>query len=172
MLRRFEGEADLAELFRVVEESVEHLRPWMPWVAEHGVEKTREYLARQPGQWESGEEYNYALVLDGAIVGSVGLSPCGDAPVAGREIGYWLHPAATGRGLMTRAVGALVEEAFRVPGVEYVEVAHDVTNLASGGVPERLGFGVHRRRSVEPQALGETGEEQVWRLTCGEARGR
>ncbi len=61
---------------------------------------------------------------------------------------------------------ALVEEAFRLPGVGYVEIVHDPANLASGAVPARLGFTPYERRPAERRAPAETGEEQVWRLTC------
>ncbi|MFJ9695450.1 GNAT family N-acetyltransferase [Kitasatospora sp. NPDC101183] len=166
MLRRFEdGEADLPEFYQVIEESLEHLRPWMPWVAEHGPETTREFVAGRAERWESGQEYTYAVTLDGAIVGVCGLFRREDTPEDGREIGYWLHPSATGRGLMTRTVRAVVEEAFRLPGVAYVEVVHDTANHASGAVPERLGFAVHRTRVGEPLAPAETGEDRIWRLT-------
>ncbi|MGF1428531.1 GNAT family N-acetyltransferase [Kitasatospora sp. LaBMicrA B282] len=168
-LRRFDPEADFAEFFATIEESLEHLRPFMPWVADHSAAATREFLAGRPERWAAGEEFSYAILLDGAIVGACGLMRRADAPADGREIGYWLHPAATGRGLATRAARALVEAAFRLPGVAYVEVAHDVDNHASGAVPARLGFRRHRRRPVEPLAPAETGEDQVWRLTRHQA---
>lgn len=171
VLRRFDAEADLPELFQVIEESLEHLRPWMPWVAEHGLETTREFLAGRALCWASRQAFTYAVTLDGAIVGVCGLFRREDTPEGGREIGYWLHPAATGRGVMTRAVRALVDEAFRLPDVAYVEVVHDVANLASGAVPARAGFTVHRHESAtEPLAPAETGENRVWRLTRQEAR--
>ncbi|AJF66624.1 GNAT family N-acetyltransferase [Streptomyces vietnamensis] len=164
-LRAFEGEADLPEFFRVVDESVEHLRPWMPWVAEHSRESTAQFLAGRAELWASGEAYSYAIVLDGAVVGSCGLHRHGDTPADALELGYWLHPATTGRGLATRAARALVEQAFRLPGVTAVEVVHDVANHASGAVPARLGFTAHLRRPHEPTAPAETGEDQVWRLS-------
>ncbi|MGW7458325.1 GNAT family N-acetyltransferase [Streptomyces sp. NPDC054797] len=164
-LRCFNGEADLAELFRVIEESVEHLRPWMPWVAEHNRAKTADFLARRMDLWASGEAFTYAIVVDGAIVGACGLFRRGETPDNGREIGYWLHPAATGRGLATRTVRALIEQAFRLPDVDYVEVVHDPANRASGAVPARLGFTEHLRRPAERLAPAGTGEDQIWRLT-------
>ncbi|MFI1304070.1 GNAT family N-acetyltransferase [Streptomyces sioyaensis] len=164
-LRRFNGEADLPEFFRVIEESLEHLRPWMPWVAEHSLARTTDFLAQRPERWASGEEFTYAIVLDGAIVGACGLFRRDDAPNNGREIGYWLHPGATGRGVATRTARALVEQAFRLPGVDFVEVIHDPANRASGAVPARLGFTEHRRRPAERLAPAETGEDQIWRLT-------
>ncbi|MEU9044747.1 MULTISPECIES: GNAT family N-acetyltransferase [unclassified Kitasatospora] len=168
-LRRFAGEADFPEFFAVIEESVEHLRPWMPWVAEHSRAKTTEYLATRAERWASGQDFAYAIVLDGAIVGACGLYRRDDAPDDGLEIGYWLHPAAIGRGLASRAAAALVDQAFGLPGVECVDIVHDPGNRASGAIPARLGFTVHLRRPSEAIAPAETGEEQVWRLTREQA---
>ncbi|MFF3456941.1 GNAT family N-acetyltransferase [Streptomyces sp. NPDC002730] len=169
-LRAFNGEADLPELFRVIEESLEHLRPWMPWVAEHSLARTTDFLADRAERWASGDEFTYAIVLDGAIVGACGLFRRDDTPDSSREIGYWLHPATTGRGVATRTARALVEQAFRLPGIDYVEVVHDPANLASGAVPARLGFTEHLRRPAERLAPAETGEVQIWRLTRRQAK--
>ncbi|MER7769187.1 GNAT family N-acetyltransferase [Kitasatospora sp. NPDC096140] len=164
-LRRFAGEADLDEYAAVIEESLEHLRPWMPWVAGHSRTTAAEYLATRAERWASGADFAYAVVLDGAVVGACGLYRRDDSPADVREIGYWLHPAATGRGLATRAAAALVEQAFRLPGVEHVDIVHDAANRTSGAVPARLGFTVLVRRPCEAVAPAESGEEQVWRLS-------
>ncbi|MFG3224541.1 GNAT family N-acetyltransferase [Kitasatospora sp. NPDC048194] len=163
-LRRFRGEADLPEYFRVIEESLEHLRPFMPWVAEHSLASTTAFLAERPGLWESGRDFSYAILLDGAIVGACGLFRRSDTAENGREIGYWLHPGATGRGIATRAARALAEQAFLLPGVDFIEIVHDPANLPSAAVPARLGFSEHLRRPAEALAPAETGEELVWRL--------
>ncbi|MGW1893883.1 GNAT family N-acetyltransferase [Streptomyces sp. NPDC002004] len=169
-LRRFNGEADLAELFQVIEESLEHLRPWMPWVAEHSLARTSDFLADRAECWANGEEYSYAIVLDGAIVGACGLFRYEETPDNAYEIGYWLHPSATGRGVATRSARALVEQAFRLAGVDHVEVVHDRANRASRAVPARLGFTEHVRRPAERLAPDETGEVQIWRLARGRAK--
>ncbi|MEU8777330.1 GNAT family N-acetyltransferase [Streptomyces sp. NPDC048606] len=169
-LRRFDVERDLPELLRVIEESLEHLRPWMAWVAEHTPARTAALLARRAEGWARGEEFTYVIVLNGAIVGPCWLLRREGAPDNGREIGYWLHPAATGRGVATRAARALVDQAFRLAGVDHVEVVHDRANHASGAVPARLGFTEHLRRPAERLAPAETGEDQVWRLTRQQAQ--
>ncbi|MFD9359138.1 GNAT family N-acetyltransferase [Streptomyces sp. NPDC060031] len=104
-------------------------------------------------------------------IGACQLFRRDDSPENGREIGYWLHPAATGCGVATRAARALVDQAFRLPGVDYVEVVHDPANRASGAVPARLGFTEHLRRPAERVAPAATGEEQVWRLSIHQATG-
>ncbi|GAA3491654.1 MULTISPECIES: GNAT family N-acetyltransferase [Streptomyces] len=55
-------------------------------------------------------------------------------------IGYWLLPAARGRGLATRATLAAAEWALRTAGVRRLELAHAVENEASCRVALRAGF--------------------------------
>jgi RimJ/RimL family protein N-acetyltransferase len=55
------------------------------------------------------------------------------------EVGYWLVVSARGRGVASRAVGALVEHAF-ANGIRRVEAHVRLENRASQRVLERLGF--------------------------------
>ncbi|MFI0975665.1 GNAT family N-acetyltransferase [Streptomyces sp. NPDC021093] len=55
-------------------------------------------------------------------------------------IGYWLLPAARGRGLATKATLAATDWAFRTADVRRLEVAHAVENEASCRVAQRCGF--------------------------------
>jgi ribosomal-protein-alanine N-acetyltransferase len=83
---------------------------------------------------------------DGAILGSATLhhfDPMRDSV----EVGYWLFVAARGRGVATRATGALVDHAF-ASGIYRVEAHVRIGNADSERVLERLGFvreGVKRR---------------------------
>ncbi|MFC8505141.1 GNAT family N-acetyltransferase [Streptomyces sp. NPDC057411] len=155
VLRPFDAAADLVEWLRVVEESLEHLRPWMPWAAAHTPASTADHLARRAEMWATGREFTYAVVADGALVGSCGLYRHEDTPDGAYEIGYWLHPAATGRGVATRAARALVEEGFRLRGVDELLIVHDRENHASGAVAARLGF----------VPYGESDDLRTWQLT-------
>jgi RimJ/RimL family protein N-acetyltransferase len=87
----------------------------------------------------------------------------------GFELGYWVHPAHVRRGYATAAAAALVAEAFRV-GADRVEIVHDLANIASGGIPRRLGFReVDRRRPQEERSTGEAGVDVVWRLGAADS---
>ena len=166
-LRRFRAE-DVDALFGAVTESLEHLRPWMPWAADYSRASAEEYLAGSIKGWDEGTEYNYAIltgdVLAGRVLaGSIGLmTRCGPG---GLEIGYWVHRAYTGRGLATAATAALVEEAFGLPGVDWVEIVHDELNVASGQIPRKLGFTEAERRPLDWPPPSGTGTGVVWRLT-------
>jgi ribosomal-protein-serine acetyltransferase len=161
-LRRLR-EDDLDAVFQAVTESLDHLRPWMPWAATYTRQSAAEFLAKAERDWADGTEYNYAIITDGALAGSCGLMA--RIGVGGLEIGYWVRRAYTRRGLATAASAALVEQAFRLPGVNRVEIVHDELNVASGGVPRKLGFTKVGRRPLDAPPPDGTGVGVVWRLT-------
>jgi ribosomal-protein-serine acetyltransferase len=166
-LRRFRAD-DRDALFQAVTESLDHLRPWMPWAADYRLASAEEYLAGSVKGWDEGTEYNYAILTgipggSSVLVGSVGLmTRCGPG---GLEIGYWVHRAHTGRGLATAATAALVEQAFGQPGVDWVEIVHDELNVASGQIPRKLGFTKVGSRPLDFRPPAGSGTGVVWRLT-------
>ncbi|MER7708086.1 GNAT family N-acetyltransferase [Kitasatospora sp. NPDC097605] len=163
-LRRWRGQQDLTAATALIEESREHLRPWEHWISGHDEEATLGFLERSTARWEAGEVFNYALAArDGGLLGMC-QAYRGHDP-RGPRLGYWLHPAATGRGIATRAASALAAEMFTLPGVEFVEIAHDLANTASAAVPRRLGFTeVRRGPAAPPVPPAGSGTEVVWRL--------
>ncbi|WP_446461323.1 GNAT family N-acetyltransferase [Streptomyces sp. BRA346] len=100
--------SDLDPLRRAIEESLDHLKLWMPWAAVQERQRTAAYLERSEREWEAGESYGYAIITEGAVIGACGLMR--RIGPGGLDIGYWLHPAWTGRGLVTLAVEALVRQ--------------------------------------------------------------
>ena len=76
-----------------------------------------------------------------------------------------MRSAYTGRGLATAAAAALVEQAFGLPGVDWVEIVHDEQNVASDRIPRKLGFTETGRRPLDPPPPSGTGTGVVWRLT-------
>jgi ribosomal-protein-serine acetyltransferase len=160
-LRRFRSE-DVDALFSAVTESLDELRPWMPWAADYSRASAEEYLAGSVKDWDEGTAYNYAIVTGDALAGSIGLmTRCGPG---GLEIGYWVRSAYTGRGLATAATAALVGQAFGLPGVDWVEIVHDELNVASGQIPRKLGFTETGRRPLDLPSPSGTGTGVVWRL--------
>jgi ribosomal-protein-serine acetyltransferase len=167
VLRRWEV-TDLDASCAAVFASLEHLRPWMPWAVGFSRAAQAGFLAGCGRDWHSGLAFNYAIVVDDEIAGSTGLMA--RIGRGGLEIGYWVHQAYTRRGLATVASAALVEQAFALPGINRVQIIHDELNVASGGVPRKLGFTEIGRCPLDYKPLGGTGMGVVWELTRADWR--
>ncbi|KAJ6782707.1 hypothetical protein PWT90_07594 [Aphanocladium album] len=152
---------DAQHLFAAVEPSLSDLRPWMAWAAnDFTVDDARHYLSRTVRQWNAGEVYDYALIVDGRIVGSFGLMK----PVIGRvgmSMGYWIATSVTGRGLATRAASLLTETALGL-GAELIQIRHHTDNAKSRAIPARLGYR-HIGDWDELQTI-ERGPHSVWQM--------
>lgn len=161
-LRRWR-EQDAPVMHQVVQESMEHLRPWMAWVADgYPPEAAAAFVASTADDWARGTAFNYAILVSGRLAGAASLMA--RVGPGGLELGYWLHPDHVGRGVATRAASLLVAEAFR-SGADRVEIVTDVANARSAAIPKRLGFTeVDRRPPQEPVTPGEDGLDVVWRL--------
>lgn len=167
LLRRYRP-ADAPALHEAILDSVEHLRPWMPWALQEPLNLAdREHLITSvfgPG-WDDGTEFVYGIFLGAVVVGGCGLHR--RIAADGLEIGYWVRAGHTGRGIATAAAGALVEAASHLDGVTHVEIHHDEGNLASGRVPAKLGFDLVRKVADQPSTPGEVGTSCEWRRSVG-----
>ncbi|MBI1377406.1 MAG: GNAT family N-acetyltransferase [Frankiales bacterium] len=104
-----------------------------------------------PRGWADGSEFWLAVAdeVTDEFLGEVGLrlpeprTRCG-------EIGYWLTPAARGRGAMRRALTLMIDWVFTDLGLERIDWSASVGNDHSWSVAEAVGFsreGLRRRRA-------------------------
>lgn len=151
-LRRWHVD-DAETLHRLISANVEHLRPWMAWIAAEPVPiSERAALLRSwVASWESREEFPMAVVVDGQVIGSSGLHCRQGRGVL--DIGYWIAAEHTCNGYATRVAALLAAEALALPDVRAVEIHHDVYNVASAGVAERAGFTAVADYEREPEVV-------------------
>ncbi|TQJ90182.1 GNAT family N-acetyltransferase [Streptomyces sp. SLBN-31] len=168
------------------------LRPLEPWHAEEflaHLERGREFIGRfipfgsqavdLPSARETLQRYadmraadtasHHGIWLDGKLVGGV-LTLNFDAATGNAEVGCWLEPAATGRGLITRAMRILIDWAVEERGIHRVEWVAASGNVPSLNVARRLGMtrdGV--RREAHPYR-GERHDLEVWSILAPEWR--
>jgi RimJ/RimL family protein N-acetyltransferase len=156
--------ADAEALGRAVAESAEHLRPWMAWIADEPLtlERRREMIAEWERDWSQGGDVILGVFDGGRVAGGCGLHR--RIGPSGLEIGYWIHPGFLRRGHATRAVRMLTDAVFGLPGIVRVEIHHDKANVASAGVPRKLGFEWLGEWPDEPEGPGELGIEWRWRM--------
>ena len=156
---------DAEALQQLVLGSIDHLRPWMPWVAEEPLtlEQRRAKIVDWENDWRRGGDVVMGIFSDGAAAGSCGLHR--RIGPGGVEIGYWIHPAFLRRGLATEAARLLTGAAFSLPRIDRVEIRHDTANHASAGIPRKLGYRlIGTSRDAVPDPAG-VGIAHHWRMT-------
>lgn len=162
LLRRWVPE-DAPVLHVAALESFESLHPWMPWAAEPPKPADQEaFIALSVNQWDADAAYIYGIFdpAGKSLFGTVGLhARVGPGAL---DIGYWLHIGHTGKGLATKASGALTDIGLGLPGIERIEIHCDEANAASAAIPRRLGYRLDRIDDHEPQAPAETGRRMIW----------
>lgn len=162
---------DVSALTRAMAESYDHLHPWMSWATPDGTTEDAlgKFIDNDAAQREAGTDANFGIFpkTDGGQ-GATVLGGCGLHDRLGPgaiEIGYWLHVAATGKGLMTRVADALTDLALAQPDIDRVEIHCDEANLASAAIPRRLGYTLLRvEPSVRPGGPAGSGKHMIWAL--------
>jgi ribosomal-protein-serine acetyltransferase len=156
---------DAAELGEVVADSIQHLRPWMPWIAHEPLAVTdREALIDSwHRQWLAGGDVTMGVFVEGSVAGGCGLHR--RIGPDGLEIGYWTARRFLRQGIATTAAGLLIDAAFTDPAILHVEIHHDQANQASAGVPRKLGLRLARKVVDEIHAPGESGISCEWQIT-------
>ena len=95
---------------------------------------TQSEVARNP------DGLRFAIIDGDAHAGTIALSNVSYGPFRSASVGYWVSADRNGRGLATRAVGELVEHAFRVLGLHRLEAGTLVDNVGSQRVLRKNGF--------------------------------
>jgi RimJ/RimL family protein N-acetyltransferase len=159
-------EPDDAPLLKeAVDSSLEHLRPWMPWVRyepqslDEKVQLAREFR----GQFDLGEQYVYGIFEpdESRALGGSGLHPRGGD--GSLEIGYWIRADSIGKGLATEVAAVLTRVGFEHFGLDRVDLSCDPENERSAKIPRKLGFveeGRLRRR-LPPKTEGGPRRDQL-----------
>ncbi|KUL36813.1 GCN5 family acetyltransferase [Streptomyces sp. NRRL F-4489] len=168
------------------------LRPLEPWQAEEflaHIDRGREFIGRYNGlpdvvtDLESSRAYLrsyaekaatdtgriYGIRSDGELVGAILLRTM-DTEQGVAEAGCWLEPSAAGRGLVTRAVRAVIDWAVEERGIHRIEWWVSAKNEPSIAVARRLGMtkeGVLRESYLY---RGERHDMEIWSVLAPEWR--
>jgi ribosomal-protein-serine acetyltransferase len=118
------------------------LAVWSPGIQEPTLEATRTVLESSGNAWLAGTRLPLAIGVradDGhRLVGAMNLAIENAAGSA--EVGFWIDAAAEGRGIVSRALSAVLGHAFGDLGLHRVEMRTLTTNDRSRRLAERCGF--------------------------------
>ncbi len=167
VLRRWTP-TDVERLAAVVKRNVEHLEPWMPWIADEPLTRRArlELIERWERQWRQGGDVVMAIELHGRPAGGAGLHR--RRGPQGLEIGYWVDKDHLRQGIASETAALLTTAALDLAGVEFVEIHHDKANVASAAVARRLGYRFVGESPDAVAAPGEIGVDCAWRMEASQ----
>jgi RimJ/RimL family protein N-acetyltransferase len=166
---RLVGEADLPALLVVNgEDEVTRFLPYPTWQSMADARAWHERMAKLQAE---GSALQFVVVdrASDVAVGSI-LVFRFDAPSARAELGYTLGRAWWGRGYMSEALTAFIEQAVSAMALRRLEAQVNSANARSGQLLRRLGFmregllrqrWLHRGEPVDVEMYGLLREE--WR---------
>lgn len=142
LLLRCWDPSDAPRLVEAIAANMDHLLRWLPWMV--GEPETIEAKARRLQKFrmdfDRGRDFIYGLFDrdETRIIGAVGGH--GRIGAGAREFGYWICEDWARQGMMTEAVAALTRFGFEHDRLRRVEIHCHPDNLASSGVPRKLGY--------------------------------
>ena len=159
---------DAPLMYEAIVESLEALRPWMPWAQTAPTLQASERAARtMTANFALRADLPFILLRkeDGAFVGGSGLHRM-DWSVPRFEIGYWCRTGFARRGYASEAARAVAKYAFEVLSAKRVEIYCDARNEPSRRVAARAGFRLEATLEKHRRALdGTLSDSCIFALT-------
>ena len=109
-------------------------------------------------------ETAFAIAVDGAAVGGIGLRLGHDIYRRSAEIGYWLGEAYWGRGIATEAVHAMTDYGFVRFDLARIWAGVFEWNPASTRVLEKAGYELEARLRQSVTKDGQTVDELLYAI--------
>ncbi len=113
--------------------------------------------------FEAGRGLSMLLFERGRVVGAISFVDA-SREQSSTQLGYWLAEDVQGRGLMTRAAAAMVEQVLGPWGYERVEIRAAGGNARSRAIPERLGFRLEGELRAGHRNSGTVHDEVIYGL--------
>ncbi|MFY0651187.1 MAG: GNAT family N-acetyltransferase [Cyclobacteriaceae bacterium] len=133
--------SDATEMQQLLERNKTYMLPWIPWAKDEpeSIETKKEKIRNWNGKFLLDQTYSYGL-FDGqeTMVGLVFLfTRQGDGIL---EIGYIIDHLQAGKGYATESSYVMTKLCFHHIKVDKVVIHCNSENVASGKIPEKLGY--------------------------------
>lgn len=113
----------------------------------------------------SGSDKIYrAIEVDGEVVGGIGVLMQTDIHRKNAELGYWLAEPFWGKGIVSRAIPMIVDEAFQALDIVRIFAKPFHTNFASHRVLEKSGFQLEAKLEKAVFKNGEFLDEYIYAI--------
>ena len=106
----------------------------------------------------------FAIEIDGAASGGIGLHPQADIQLKNAELGYWLAEPFWGHGIITQAIGQMVKYGFDNFEIDRIFARPFGTNTGSCRALEKAGFTLEARFEKTLFKNGEYLDELIFAI--------
>lgn len=117
----------------------QRITKYLTWTPHQSVDETKSLLQLWCAEYDKENYYNWAIELDGEPIGNVSVVRFNDKS-EWAELGYCMKYDLWNKGIMTEAVGAVINYLFAEINVHRVEIDYDSQNPASGKVAQKCGL--------------------------------
>jgi ribosomal-protein-serine acetyltransferase len=159
---------DAPALYRTISVSRDAFDPWLRWSAAINAESSAEtFIAAELEREQRHAGFHLGLWSGANLQGGI---PCWsiDSIHQVAELGYWLVPAARGRGLAERSVHVALALLFGRLHVNRVEFQCGVANSPSRRLAERVGGQLEGIRRESHVVAGEYRDHAVYSILARE----
>lgn len=158
---------DAADLLRSMQDP--EIVRWMAIDLPYTLDHAEGFVAGTAAAWDSREAAHFVVADDhDRLIGYLGVLSVADR-MRVVELGYWVAPAARGRGVASAAVVLAVDWALATVHPERIELGMLAGNEPSRRVAERAGFVFDRTQPSGKLLDGEPVDE--WVYVLGSNRG-
>ncbi len=127
-------------LFALIDANRASLREWLPWVdATVKLSDTEKFIAGTVRDNAQTRAFTSGIWSSGQLVGVIGHNRIDWANRVAFP-GWWLVPAAQGKGIMTHSCQAIIAHAFSQLQVHRIVVGVAIGNQRGHAIVKRLGF--------------------------------
>ncbi|MBU2713845.1 GNAT family N-acetyltransferase [Zooshikella harenae] len=128
------------DYYKIVSSERDYLAQWLNWpLHAQSEEFFISFIKHSLHDYAEGKSLTCALIFQKQVVGNICYSAI-NQELKKVEIGYWLSAEHQGKGIVTRAVKALITNAFDELGMEKVQISVAAENYPSRKVCEKLGM--------------------------------
>lgn len=163
---------DAAELFRCIQASRQHLRPFLSWVdtttkPEHSLQFIQNTLVQQNNQ----EALALGIFRQRELIGGIGMHQW-DHYLRKAQVGYWLAKDYEGQGIMCRCAIRFIDFLFDKLDLNKIEMHLLPHNTRSAALTQKLGAKVEGVLRQSIKVNGKLEDVVVTGILRSEWKGR
>ena len=131
---------DTEPLFKLIDESRNDLRKWLPWLDDTlRPHDSRRFIEQSMTLYNNRQALTVGIFYKNELAGIAGFNEYEWVNKIA-YIGYWLGVRYQGKGIMTRVVHALTDYGFNHLKFNRMDIRAATGNVKSRAIPERLGY--------------------------------